>query len=130
MEWKLIIFLFIIGLVLLNNKKHQKDKKTDDSTVKEGFTQCEYRKQNKGKMCKEKWGEPECHKWETKKKLKKIEEKDLTFIPLKGFQNNIFMYEIDYEEEDEEGGEEEGEEDGKKKDKKNEPKGVHTSFFS
>ena len=125
MEWKLIIFLFIIGLVLLNNKK---DKKTDDSTVKEGFTQCEYRKQNKGKMCKEKWGEPECHKWETKKKLKQIEEKDLTFIPLKGFQNNTFMYEIDYEDEDEEGGEEE--EEGEKKDKKNEPKGVHTSFFS
>ena len=146
----LVSILLIICLIILNNKI--KDKIQKD--LHEGFTQCEYRKkQNTGKMCKEKWGEPECSQWKPTKRLIKLEKHHSKphnhFVSLRGYQSNSFLYEIDYDEENEveEGGEEEGgkEEDGKeegrkeeggeeevvpKKVKKASPKGIHSSYFS
>ena len=107
----LVSILLIICLIILNNKI--KDKVQKD--LHEGFTQCEYRKkQNTGKMCKEKWGEPECSQWKPTKRLIKLEKHHSKphnhFVSLRGYQSNSFLYEIDYDEENEveEGGEEEG----------------------
>ena len=110
----LITVLIIISLVILNTKLK--------GDIQEGFTQCEYRKkQNTGTMCNEKWGEPECNKWEPINKIKEIKDKKIEhvenkFIPLRGYQLNSFMYEVDYENNEEE--------------KEGEPKGVHSSFFA
>ena len=72
----LVVILLIIGLIILNNKIK--------NTIQEGFTQCEYRKkQNTGTMCKEKWGEPECNKWEPSKKIRKLNK-------IKTYHNNHF----------------------------------------
>ena len=83
--------------MILNNKK---------KNIQEGFTQCEYRKkQNTGSMCKEKWGEPICNEWKPIGKVKKMKESEdkVEMIPLRGYQTNSFMYEVDYEEEEGEG---------------------------
>jgi hypothetical protein len=108
-----LFFLFIIVYMFLNKSK--------DSY--EGFTTCDYReKKRTGTMCGEKWGEPECKKWEKKEKLTKIEDRKTLNI-LKGHYSNPYMYEIDYEEY----GNIEGEDDNNDK---NVPRGVHSSFFS
>ena len=93
----LVVILLIIGLIILNNKIK--------NSIQEGFTQCEYReKQNTGTMCKEKWGEPECNKWEPSKKIRNLNKiktyHNNDFVPLRGYQKNSFMYEIDYDEMD------------------------------
>ena len=131
-----VIVLLIVGLLFLN-----KSTKRNKETINEGFTSCDTRKkQNTGSMCKEKWGEPLCNEWKPVQKIEKI-KKGVEMIPLRGYQPNSFMYEIDYEkeeggegEEGEEGGEgeegdagEEGEDGGEGGG--NIPRGVHSSFF-
>ena len=139
----LVVILLIIGLIILNNKIK--------NSIQEGFTQCEYReKQNTGTMCKEKWGEPECNKWEPSKKIRSLNKIKTyhtnDFVPLRGYQKNPFMYEIDYDEIGEGSGDEIGEGSGDEigegsgdeigegsgdevKKVKNVPKGVHTNHF-
>ena len=61
----MVLLLVILGLLILNNrqKKH----------IHEGFTQCDYRKKSiTGSMCKEKWGEPPCNKWEPNERMKRM----------------------------------------------------------
>ena len=127
---EIVIILLIVGLIFLN-----KNTKKSKETINEGFTSCDTRKkQNKGSMCKEKWGEPLCNEWKPIQKIEKIKknEKKVEMIPLRGYQPNSFMYEIDYEEEEEEEGEEEeGEEEEEEEEKEEKviPRGVHSSFF-
>ena len=133
-----VIVLLIVGLLFLN-----KSTKRNKETINEGFTSCDTRKKkNTGSMCKEKWGEPLCNEWKPVQKIEKI-KKGVEMIPLRGYQPNSFMYEIDYEKEGEEGGEgeegEEGEEGGGEggeggeggggEGEENIPRGVHSSFF-
>ena len=108
-----VILLFLFILILYYCMK----KKPTNNRIEEGFSQCDYRKkQNTGTMCKEKWGQPNCHQWGKIEKIKELEKKESTELqPLKGFYSNPFMYSIDYEKE-------EGEDEG--------PRGVHSSFFS
>tara|TARA_B100000686_G_C16775258_1_gene967987 strand:- start:100 stop:456 length:357 start_codon:yes stop_codon:yes gene_type:complete len=117
MKQLLPFILILVGLILLNNKLGDNQKH-----INEGFTQCEYRKKAVGNMCKEKWGEPPCNEWKPVQKIKKIEEKEenVEMIPLRGYQMNSFMYEIDYEREEGEGVENEAD---------TSPRGVHSSFF-
>ena len=139
----LVVILLIIGLIILNNKIK--------NSIQEGFTQCEYReKQNTGTMCKEKWGEPECNKWEPSKKIRNLNKiktyHNNDFVPLRGYQKNTFMYEIDYDEILEEKSDESNESDksdesdevvevvevvevNEVKEVKSVPKGVHTNYF-
>lgn len=134
---KFVIVLIIIGIYILS-RKHSiyegiSNQDTDDNEEKkedkkEKFTKgdCPYRKKkNLGKMCNEKWGEPECNHWEKTKELKKLEGKKISNV-LKGYYSNDFMYEVDYENYPtiliEDSNIEEIDE--------NTPRGVHSSFFS
>jgi len=124
---EIVIILLIVGLIFLN-----KSTKKSKGTINEGFTSCDTRKkQNTGSMCKEKWGEPLCNEWKPIQKIEKIKknEKKVEMTPLRGYQPNSFMYEIDYEEEEGEEEEEEEEKEEKEEEENVIPRGVHSSFF-
>tara|TARA_Y100000389_G_scaffold204694_1_gene258933 strand:- start:2372 stop:2812 length:441 start_codon:yes stop_codon:yes gene_type:complete len=109
-----------------NDENDENDESDENDENDENNEDCPYRKKTKlGRMCNEKWGEPECNEWIKTKGLKNLEEKKISNV-LKGYYSNNFMYEIDYEnyptiliddsniiEIDE-----------------NTPRGVHSSFFS
>lgn len=137
---KFVIVLIIIGIYILsrkhtlyegisnqntnNNTETKKEKKEDE---KENHTKddCPYRKKtNLGKMCNEKWGQPDCKLWKKTENVKDLESTKTNV--LKGYYSNDFMYEIDYEEyptiliDD----------SNIKEIDENTPRGVHSSFFS
>ena len=145
---KFLLFLIIISIYILSKKKNiyegisnveetkeetnggtkgETNGGTKEETKKENHSKddCPYRlKKNLGKMCNEKWGQPDCNVWEKTENVKDL-EKNKTNI-LKGYYSNDYMYEIDYEKYStipiEEGNVEEIDE--------NTPRGIHSSFFS
>ena len=142
---KFLIFLIIISVYILSKKKklyegisnnieenveetkEEIKEETKEEKVEENYSKddCPYRlKKNLGKMCNEKWGQPDCKIWEKTDNVKDL-EKNKTNV-LKGYYSNDYMYEIDYEKYPtiliEEGNVEEIDE--------NIPRGVHSSFFS
>ena len=140
---KFLIFLFIISIYILSRKKKLYEQLTNNekNTIKEidnieGITnieenenysedECPYRLKKKlGKMCNQKWGQPDCRKWEKTENVKNLERKKMNV--LKGYYSNNYMYEVDYENYPtilvDEGNIEEIDE--------NTPRGIHSSFFS
>ena len=134
---KFLIFLIIISVYILSKKKklyegisnniEENIEETKEEKVEENYSKddCPYRlKNNLGKMCNQKWGQPDCKIWEKTDNVKDL-EKNKTNV-LKGYYSNDYMYEIDYERYPtlliEEGNVEEIDE--------NIPRGVHSSFFS
>jgi hypothetical protein len=137
---KFVIVLIIIGIYILSrkhilyegisnqdndNNNNNEEKKPDDNEEKFTKDDCPYRKKtNLGKMCNEKWGQPDCNLWEKTENVKDL-EKTKTNV-LKGYYSNDFMYEIDYEEyptiliDD----------SNIKEIDENTPRGIHSSFFS
>ena len=97
----IVIVLFIIFILILNNNY-------------ENFENCEYRIGKKGKMCKEKWGTPQCNPWIPNEKMKLFENIQ-SASPMRSYYKNHFDYFLNYEKEEDE---EEG------------PKGVNSTFFS
>ena len=96
----LIILLLILILVLILNKNRY-----------EGFEGCNYRKKGTGKMCNEKWGEPQCNPWSPIKKLKNILSVN-QINQLNGYQSNPYSYELGYQ-----------------KKEGNIPRGINSTFF-
>ena len=139
---KFVIVLIIIGIYILsrkhtlyegisnqntnNNTERKKEKeKKEDEKANHTKEDCPYRKKTKlGKMCNEKWGQPDCKLWKKTENVKDLESTKTNV--LKGYYSNDFMYEIDYEEyptiliDD----------SNIKETDENTPRGVHSSFFS
>ena len=131
------ILLFIISIYILNSKTKKKiyegfeessnDTKIDDTKIDDtdDFETCNYRESKLfGKMCNEKWGKPDCNKWEKKDNLKILENSKKQNV-LRGYHSNDFMYEIDYKNNNIYNIE--------KKNAKLDldiPRGVHSSFFT
>tara|TARA_B100000401_G_C52553682_1_gene599792 strand:- start:142 stop:435 length:294 start_codon:yes stop_codon:yes gene_type:complete len=96
--WLINIVLIVLIVLILNNNY-------------EGFQSCDYRGQEKGRMCQKKWGKPKCNLWSPIPELKKILSK-VTGGQMRGYYSNPYFYELGYES------------------KTDEPKGVNSTFFS
>ena len=121
----LIIIIFIVFLSTMKKNVYEgfedADTKGDNDSNGEDDSDegnnCEYRKKtNTGRMCSQKWGEPECNSWKKNKKVMDIEK--ISTKVLKGYYPNQFMYEIDYDNY------------GEDNEENDIPRGIHTSFFS
>jgi len=110
------------------DKDNDKDKDTDTDKDKDKDN-CEYRKKKRGRMCGVKWGEPPCNSWVKTKNVEDLTKRKKSV--LKGYYQNDFMYEIDYEEYLSEPIEKDITDTGELQGGiANIPRGVHSSFFS
>ena len=130
-----LIVLLIIGVYILSknkklyegvvnqDKKDEGEDKKDEGEDKKD--ECPYRKKsNLGKMCNEKWGQPDCNSWEKTENVKNLEKNKINV--LKGYYSNDFMYEVDYETYPTILTEDSNIEEIDEKT----PRGIHSSFFS